>query len=175
MLAHPKAGARLRDYKIRIVNWGDMSVTKLSELIFGMQGDMPELFYSIFAGLVHDRLNDSIEKDDPAGLPPLQVVNERGDGPWNLAGDGTLALSPETSRIAKAAVEESYRNLVLAVADPRGFDVEKAIERVWAYVPKRTTQGAGIDRPGRRGLRRRLQPERPSRRPPITSSPRSRR
>ena len=144
VLAHPTAGAKLRNYKIRIVRWGDMSVTKLSELIFGLQGEAPELFYSIFAGIVHDRLNESIKTNDPAGLPPLEVTNERGDGPWNLSGDSTLALSPDTKRIAMAAVEESSRNLELAVADPRGFDIEKAIKRVWAYVPKPTAAGQAL-------------------------------
>ena len=32
----------------------------------------------------------------------------------------------------------SYRNLELALADPRGFDVEKAVDRVWACAPKPT-------------------------------------
>ena len=138
LLAHPKLGPRLRAHQIRIVEWDDMSVTKLSELIYGLQENAPELFYSMFVGIVHDRLNDAIEKDDKAGLPDVWVTNERGDGPWSLPGDGNLAKSPETMRIATAAVEESYRNLELAVADPRGFDVEKAVKRVWAYAPKPT-------------------------------------
>jgi hypothetical protein len=142
LLDHPKAGPKLRGYQIRIVQWGDMSVTKLSEMIYGLQDQAPEVFYSMFVGIVHDALNDAIEKDDKAGLPDIMVTNERGDGPWSLPGDGNLAKSPETIRIAKAAVEESYRNLELAVSDPRGFDVEKAVKRVWAYAPRPTPQAA---------------------------------
>jgi hypothetical protein len=138
LLADPGLGPLLRSHQIRIVEWDDMSVTKLSELIYGLQDEEPQIFYSLFAGIVHDRLNDAIEKNDKAGLPDIWVVNERGDGPWSLPGDGNLARSPDTIRIAKAAVEEAYRNLELAVADPRGFDVEKAVKRVWAYVPKPT-------------------------------------
>jgi len=140
LLAHPKLGPRLRGYEIRIIEWDEMSVTKLSELIYGLQENSPELFYSMFVGIVHDRLNDAIEKDDKAGLPDVWVTNERGDPPWSLPGDGNLAKSPETMRIAKAAVEESYRNLEASVADPRGFDIEKAVKRVWAYTPQPTPQ-----------------------------------
>jgi hypothetical protein len=136
LLAHPKAGPKLRGYEIKIVGWQEMNVTALSEMIYGLQEQSPELFYSMFVGIVHDRLNDAIEDNDPAGLPPVYVTNERGDGPWALAGDGNLAKSPETLRIARAAVAEADRNLELALADPRSFDVDKALQRVWAYVPK---------------------------------------
>ncbi len=79
LLAHPKLGPRLRAHQIRIVEWDDMSVTRLSELIYGLQENAPELFYSMFVGIVHDRLNDAIEKDDKAGL--CCVGDERrGDG-----------------------------------------------------------------------------------------------
>ena len=56
-----------------------MSVTKLSELIYGLQENAPELFYSMFVGIVHDRLNDAIKKADEAGLCCVRG-ERRGDG-----------------------------------------------------------------------------------------------
>jgi hypothetical protein len=71
-----------------------------------MHGSEPVLYYGLFALIVHDVLNKSTKPGSPSG--PLEVTNDYGRT-WKLAGDGTLALSRESQRVAQEAVEESFQ------------------------------------------------------------------
>jgi hypothetical protein len=139
LLADPVAGKKLRRYKVRIIEWGDMEVTKLSEVIYGVQKKEPGLFFGAFAAIVHDKLNDSIEKGSRFG--PLEVMNDRGTK-WLLPGDGNLGLSPQTLAIAKAAVEQSFQNLADVANDPaQAARTGDMYLKVWQYVPWPTANG----------------------------------
>jgi hypothetical protein len=139
ILAHPVAGKKLRQYKVRIIEWGDMEVTKLSEVIYRIQEKEPGTFFGAFAVIVHDKLNDSIEKGSPFG--PLEVMNDRGTK-WNLPGDGNLGLSPQTLTIARAAVEQAYQNLADVAMDPaKAARTGDMYRKVWEYVPWPTANG----------------------------------
>jgi hypothetical protein len=131
LLADPRSGPKLRGYKIRIASWGDMSLEKLSELLYGMADDHPELFWEPLVKLIHDSL----------GNRGVEVTNARGDGPWILPGDGSLEGSPETIRIGNAAVTQSEQNLVVAHATAGPLDYQTLFDRVWAYTPRPTEKG----------------------------------
>ena len=122
-----------------IIEWGDMEVTKLSEVIYRIQEKEPGTFFGAFAAIVHDKLNDAIEKGSPFG--PLEVMNDRGTK-WNLPGDGNLGLSPQTLTIAKAAVEQAYQNLADVAVDPaKAVRTGDMYRKVWEYVPWPTANG----------------------------------
>ena len=99
----------------------------------------PEKFFNLIINLVHDRLDASI--GDPAQA--VEVANARGDRPWKLSGDKSLAQSPETLRISREAVAVSFRNLEQAAKTPETLGDEGLIKSVWDYTPKPTDAGAG--------------------------------
>jgi hypothetical protein len=128
------AGVRkkLDQYQMKLIAWGDIDEERFSEFIYQFAKREPEIFFDLFIKLVHDDLNDT----------RVQVTNARGDSPpWMLPGDGSLASSPETLTIAKAAVEESYINLDIAATTTGPIDYAGAFQRVWAYTPIPTDAG----------------------------------
>ena len=79
-------GPRLRAHQIRIVEWDDMSVTKLSELITGSRRNAPELFYSMSWASCTTGSTTRSRRTTRPGYPDVWVTNERGDGPWSAPG-----------------------------------------------------------------------------------------
>ncbi len=73
---------------------------------------------------IHDHLNSG----------GIEVVNDAGDGPWRLTGDGHLTA--QTMAIMKRAVQASVDN----VRDPalRVADDATCFGRVWRFTPKLT-------------------------------------
>ena len=61
-----------------------------------------------------------------------------------LSGDGTLRASPRTLEIARAAVEESDRNVQEAARTPGDLPYEELKSRVWAYTPRPTRNGDAL-------------------------------
>jgi hypothetical protein len=131
VLADPKAGPKLRQYRLRIAAYGEMTSERLSELLYGFSDTHPELFFETFIKMVHDELNHTT----------VEVDNARGDGPWMLPGDGDLATSPKTLEVGNAAVRASVANLELAHATSGPLDYQKLFARVWAYTPHPTKSG----------------------------------
>ena len=86
---------------------------------------------------MHDRLDASIS--DPAH--GIEVVNKRSDR-WTLAGDKHLEDSPETLRISKEAVAQSFRNLEQAAQTPDALTDDLLTQSVWDYTPQPTYAGA---------------------------------
>jgi hypothetical protein len=138
VLRHPVAGPRLNAYWLQLIEWGPITERRFSEFLWQMAQREWGEFGNVLLKLVHDRLNHAIE-DDP-GLQ-IEVANARGDT-WSLPGDGTLRASPDTTRIMRAAVEESFRNLELAASAPGVVDEDRMIDAVWAYTPAPTARGA---------------------------------
>jgi hypothetical protein len=140
VLGDPAVARRLAGKQLKLVKWGDIDSTRFSEFLWQMAGKAPGDFFNGFAKTAHDALNESISKT------PIEVENKRGDK-WTLSGDSTLALSPDTKQFAKAAVEESFRNLVTVAKANESFDYTPLLERVWAYTPKPTSAGqAEVDK-----------------------------
>jgi hypothetical protein len=140
MLSNPKTRERLAGYEVKIGDtWVPASSAEsLAEVLRTVEASKPDEFYSGFAKSAHDWLNrdvgrSAIERDAEqkrlglldapvspaaAGKDPsapgtgamLQVTNERGDK-WFLSGDTTLAMSPDTLRIAREAVARSRENV----------------------------------------------------------------
>jgi hypothetical protein len=150
VLADPVAGRQLRKYWIRIVDWHEMSAEHFSELLwaFANNDQYREKLYDNFVKAVHDELSDS----------GIEVSNPRGDGPWILRGDTHLMpddpktvskdkyeasrrSSEQTLRIGRAAFAQSVKNVADAAGSKAPLDYDKLFERVWAYVPRPTTNG----------------------------------
>jgi hypothetical protein len=131
LLAHPKAGPKLKQYKLRLVGWDDMDADRLSTFLYGFANDEPQLFYETFIKLVHDKLNQT----------GVQVTNARGDGPWTLPGDGRMASSPKTLEVGNAALAASTENLITAHQTKGPLDYKALFARVWAFVPRPTAGG----------------------------------
>ncbi|WP_273653582.1 hypothetical protein [Cellulomonas fimi] len=112
----------------------------------GVSEAKPELVPNSIAKVVHDVLN-GLAGD--ASVGGLDVANDRGDT-WRLSGDGTLARSPDTQRIAAAAVAQSNANLAaVAGTGAPAMTPERTdalVASVWTFVPHPTAAGtAQID------------------------------
>jgi hypothetical protein len=141
LLADPGIRARIDDTELRVLVWGSWTEERLSELLHGLAGDSPDMFFSVFAKLVHDKLDEAIRGTTPdAGL---EVENARGDT-WRLSGDGTLNLSPRTRDIAAAAVAQADRNLEEAASTPGDLGYDALFQRVWAFTPRPTKSGQAM-------------------------------
>lgn len=135
MLADPKISAELAKWELRIASWGEFTEERTSELIYGMRGDKPEMFLSLFARTVHDDLDYAIRGGADKGL---EVTNDNGDV-WTLAGDETLRLSPTTQQIADKAVQIARDNLATAASTPGPLDYDALFKNVWRFTPRPTT------------------------------------
>lgn len=140
VLADPKAGAMLRSRELKLIEWGEVTVTRFSEFLWQFAKKDPDKFFNAFARMIHDHLDDAIKS--PAG--GVEVTNERGDKPWRLSGDATLALSPETLRIANEAAQIAEQNLQTAAGLSGEPDYMTLSNAVWALTPKPTKDGAKV-------------------------------
>jgi hypothetical protein len=138
LLADGKVSAEFakRELFLKGRGWGEFSQERTSVLVYGLRGEEPQLFFSLFARTVHDHLDEAIRKGDEFGL---EVINDNGDV-WTLAGDATLRLSPDTLQIATKAVEASRANLVTAASTTGPLDYEALFKAVWRFVPRPTTR-----------------------------------
>ncbi|MBZ0231486.1 MAG: DUF4157 domain-containing protein, partial [Deltaproteobacteria bacterium] len=75
--------------------------------------------------LIHDRMNEE----------GFEVENDRGMK-WRTLGDGALARSPETQRIAALAVFESRQQVI----DARGTDAPVNVDDIASYFPNAATR-----------------------------------
>lgn len=107
----------------------------------GVSSARPELVPNSIAKVVHDALN-GLAGD--ASVGGLDVVNDRGDA-WRLSGDGTLARSPDSQRVATAAVAQSNANLaeVAGIGAPAMTPerTDALVAQVWSFVPRPTAAG----------------------------------
>jgi hypothetical protein len=113
-----------------------VTTTNFSELLWQMSSREPDRFFGVFAKIVHDQLNEHIDK-----LGGIQVDNEAGDAAWPLAGDATLASSPRTLEIGKKAVAASVKNLEIAATTPGALKYDELFKNVWRYTPRPTKDG----------------------------------
>jgi hypothetical protein len=79
--------------------------------------------------LIHDRMN----------VEGFQVTNGKGMT-WKTLGDGELAKSPETQRIAALAVFESRQQVIAASEGKLGGDLDAEIQKVADFFPNAETQ-----------------------------------
>lgn len=135
MVSDPTISAELAKWELKIAGWGDFTQERTSELIYGMRGEDPQLFFSLFARTVHDSLDDAIRSGSAAGL---EVINDNGDV-WTLAGDETLHLSPTTEKIAGQAVQAARDNLAVAASTAGPLDYTALFKNAWRFTPRPTT------------------------------------
>jgi hypothetical protein len=131
----PKASKTLRQYELKLIQWDEVTPERFSEFMWQVAKKEPDKFFNAFARTVHDELDDEVKTG--AGV---EVTNERGDK-WLLSGDSSLSKSPDSLRIASAAVAESNANLAIAArstSEPNYADLQA---KVWAYTPKPTVGG----------------------------------
>jgi len=141
LLANATVAKELANWELKVVAWGAFTPERLSEVIYGMRGEAPDSFLSLFARVVHDQLDDAIKAGKDQGL---EVTNDNGDV-WTLSGDETLRLSPETQMIAGWAVEASRRNLEQAAAEKGALDYDAYVANAWRFAPRPTTQQQHAD------------------------------
>jgi hypothetical protein len=115
----------------------DITQERFSKILMAMSYFMSDKFLNVILNLVHDRLDASVGDASTA----IEVVNKRGDR-WKLAGDKSLALSPETLMFAQQAVAHAGRNLELAARTADANADEGWINEVWDYTPAPTQAGA---------------------------------
>ena len=128
VLAHPWAQAHLADKQLKLIVWDDITPQRFSELLFKFSEKKPEVFYNIFARIVHDEL-------DKKGV---EVENNKGQR-WKLSGDETL--NKESLEIGKQAVAESEKNLEEAAKTPGELGYQEFFKKVWDFVPRPTKTG----------------------------------
>ena len=135
------AGAvkKLAGYELPLPLGAGIDITQdgFSKLLMGMSRASSDKFFNLILNLVHDRLDASVADAETA----IEVVNKRGDR-WKLAGDKSLALSPETLMFAQQAVAHAGRNLELAARTAGYTEDEQRINEVWDYTPEPTYVGA---------------------------------
>jgi hypothetical protein len=132
MLGDSRVAPKFAALEVHIVHgWQEIDETNLSELLYGISDKKPGLFFGTFVKLIHDALNSG----------GLDVTNDNGDA-WRIYGDQNLARSPETLRIANAAIKQSRRNLTLAKQAIPGaqLDYQPFLDAVWAYTPRPTKE-----------------------------------
>ena len=112
-----------------------MNVETMTNIIEILRHWKMDYVMSMFAKLVHDRLNHSIENTTGG----VEVQNAAGDT-WRLSGDETLARSPKTLEIGQKAVAQSRQNIQNASTD-KDYDPDKAVAFVQVFVPKPTAAG----------------------------------
>jgi hypothetical protein len=148
------AGARkkLDQYELKFIIYREIDEERFSELLYQLPSKEHDLFYSAFVKAIHDPLNESIVRQPGKPVAPVVVTNQRGDGPWELPGDTTLAQSPQTLEIMNAAVAQADANLQDVTSlplpppnDPLDFGFETQIPHylklVWDYTPQPTLVG----------------------------------
>ena len=140
VLGDSAAGAKLRQHELKILAWGDVTEQRFSEFLWQVADDKGarEGFFASFLKLIHDQLNASIA--GPAS-DTVEVTNNKGDT-WVLSGDATLAKSPKTLAIAKAAVAQADQNLEQAARTTAPLDFDALFKAVWDFTPTPTTGGA---------------------------------
>jgi hypothetical protein len=136
VLADPGARKKLDQYHIVFVRPAPITATNFSELLWQMSSREPARFFSVFAKIVHDQLNEHITKKGG-----IEVDNAAGDPAWKLPGDATLASSAKTQEIGKKAVAASVKNLEAAATTPGALKYDDLFKSVWQYTPRPTKDG----------------------------------
>lgn len=149
VMRDPKAQRAFGDRFLKLVMWDSIDAERLSEFLFQMAKREPTKFYSVFAKMVHDQMNESISKPGSG----IEVENDHGDV-WYLSGDLTLDRSPRTLGIIQQAIHQADVNLEEAAASPDlaqsrpagGQDdfwlrLPEYFRRVWSYTPRLTGLG----------------------------------
>jgi hypothetical protein len=138
VLADPGAKKKLDNYLLDFPTRDPEPITptSFSELLWQMSSRQPDRFFGIFAKIVHDQLNEHIDK-----LGGIEVDNEAGDPPWRLPGDATLASSSTTQEIGKKAVAAGVKNLETAATTTGALKYDDLFKSVWKFTPRPTKDG----------------------------------
>ena len=129
LLKDPAIAAAFKGKQIKLVVWGDVDASRISQLLFGMSTDKDTKgdFFNLFARMVHDVLNRE----------GVDVSNANTS--WKAFGDAHMdSVSLAQGRLA---VEASEKNLQDAASTPGDIDKAAMFAKVWALVPKPTAAG----------------------------------
>lgn len=149
VMRDPKAKREFGRRYLKLIMWDSIDAERLSEFLFQMAKREPTKFYSVFAKMVHDQMNDSIT--GPPGSA-IEVENDHG-ATWYLSGDVTLDRSPRTLAIIQQAIHQADVNLEeaatpdIAGLPPAGgqddfwLRLPEYFRRVWSYTPRLTSLG----------------------------------
>lgn len=140
VMADAKA-EKLKDYEINVGrkfnDWQPVTAPNLSQIVAAISWKREDEFFSIFARVVHNRLNWDI-KHRYGGVMVENNVGNR----WALSGDETLKYSEDTLEIGRRAVAQSQANVTSAAgAQDASFDYEAMAKKVWDFTPHPTAAG----------------------------------
>jgi hypothetical protein len=99
---------------------------RFGEVLKGAAEQEPDKIANIAVKAIHDVLNRN----------GIDVVNDKGNGPWKLTGDGYLTQT--TLAIMKQAVQASAENITDSGILASNIAIGNFFAKVWAYVPKLT-------------------------------------
>lgn len=99
---------------------------RFGDVLKGAAEQEPDKIANIAVKAIHDELNRN----------GIEVVNDKGFGPWKLTGDGYLTQA--TLAVMKQAVEASAANITDPGILASNVAFGNFFAKVWAYVPKLT-------------------------------------
>lgn len=102
------------------------SASRFASVLKGIAEQRPDQIGNLAIKALHDRLN----KDG------VEVVNDAGDGPWTLYGDGML--NDANLRIIQKAVQQSVDNINDPAVYGSNLNFQAYYDKVWRFVPKMT-------------------------------------
>ncbi|HEX7314014.1 MAG TPA: hypothetical protein VF297_08830 [Pyrinomonadaceae bacterium] len=102
------------------------SASRFASVLKGIAEQRPDQIGNLAIKALHDKLN----KDG------VEVVNDAGDGPWTLYGDGML--NDANLKIIQKAIQQSVDNVNDPTVYGSNLDFDKYYYKVWRFVPKMT-------------------------------------
>lgn len=102
------------------------SASRFASVLKGIAEQKPDQIGNLAIKALHDRLN----KDG------VEVVNDAGDGPWTLYGDGML--NDANLKIIQKAVQQSVDNVNDPTINSSNLNFQAYFDKVWRFVPKMT-------------------------------------
>ncbi len=114
---------------IPVVDWGHPNIDsagRFASLLQSIAEQKPDQIGNLAVKALHDKLNKE----------GIEVVNDAGDGPWKLYGDGML--DNDSLKIIQKAVQQSVDNINDPSINGSNLNFQVYFDKVWKYVPKLT-------------------------------------
>lgn len=102
------------------------SASRFASVLKGIAEQRPDQIGNLAIKALHDKLN----KDG------VEVVNDAGDGPWTLYGDGML--NDANLKIIQKAIQQSVDNINNPAVYGSNLNFQTYFDKVWRFVPKMT-------------------------------------
>jgi hypothetical protein len=102
------------------------SASRFASVLKGIAEQKPDQIGNLAIKALHDKLNED----------GVEVVNDAGDGPWTIYGDGML--NDANLKIIQKAVQQSVDNINDPAINASQLNFQAYFDKVWRFVPKMT-------------------------------------